>query len=248
MRAAPTTDMGTSDAAPNVQQERVLDAAILLLSREGRDALTTRSVAAAAGVQAPTLYRLFGDKRGLLDAVAAYGYAAYLKGKQKRVPGGDPLDDLRAGWDQHVEFGLTHPAVYTLMVGDPRPDDPSPADAAGRVHLQQKVRALALAGRLKVSEERATALMHASCSGLVLTLISMPEDRRDPGLSALARESVMAAIATGSEGDTLPAKFPVGLAGAAVTLKAVLPGNGPLTPGERALLGELLDRLAVSKK
>ena len=236
----------TADAGPKGQRERVLDAAILLLSREGRDALTTRSVAAAAGVQAPTLYRLFGDKRGLLDAVAAYGYAAYLRGKQDRMGGDDPLDDLRAGWDQHVEFGLTHPAVYTLMVGDPRPGDPSPADAAGRVHLQRKVRALAQAGRLKVSEERATALMHASCSGLVLTLLSMPKNRRDPGLSALARESVMAALATDTLSGATPAAFPAGLAGAAVTLKAVLPENGPLTPGERALLGELLDRLASS--
>ena len=26
-----------------------------------------------------------------------------------------PLADLRAGWDLHVEFGLSHPAIYLLM-------------------------------------------------------------------------------------------------------------------------------------
>ncbi|MGY2894864.1 TetR/AcrR family transcriptional regulator [Deinococcus sp. UYEF24] len=227
------------DALSESQRARVLDAAVVLLTEQGRDALTTRSVAAAAGVQAPTLYRLFGDKRGLLDAVAAYGYGAYLKTKQDGVPGGDPLDDLRAGWDQHVEFGLTSPAIYTLMVGDPRPGEPSAADLAGRAYLERKIRVLAQAGRLRMSEERAAALMHASGSGVVLTLLSVPESQRDLGLSAVARESVMAAIATDR-----PLQRPAGVAGAAVTLKALLSEEAPLTPGERVLLGELLDRLA----
>lgn len=237
----------SADATLNGQRARVLDAAVILLTREGRDALTTRSVAAAAGVQAPTLYRLFGDKRGLLDAVAAYGYEAYLREKQDRIPAVDPLDDLRLGWDQHVEFGLTFPAIYSLMVGDPRPGDPSAADAAGRGYLQRKIRRLAQAGRLRISEERAVALTHASCSGLVLTLLSMPEDQRDPGLSAIACECVMAAIATKARPARSPGQGVPGLAGAAVTLKALLSERAPLSPGEKALLEELLNRLAVSE-
>ena len=233
------------DAVPDGQRERVLDAAIALLAREGRDALTTRSVAAAAGLQAPTLYRLFGDKRGLLDAIAEYGYTTYLKSKQVWSAGTDPLDDLRAGWDQHIEFGLTHPAIYGLMVGDQRPGEPSPADAAGRAYLRRKIHRLAEDGRLRVREDRAAALIHASASGVVLTLLSVPEHQRDLGLSTLARESVMAAIATDPVPEP-PAGGPAaGMAVAAVTLKALLPEEAPLSPGERALLDELLDRLAA---
>jgi AcrR family transcriptional regulator len=58
---------------------RILAAAAALIADGGRDALTTRAVSAAAGVQAPTIYRLFGDKSGLLDAVAELGFAAYLR-------------------------------------------------------------------------------------------------------------------------------------------------------------------------
>ncbi|MBC8122483.1 MAG: TetR family transcriptional regulator, partial [Gemmatimonadaceae bacterium] len=47
---------------------RIVVAAAGLIDSGGRDAATTRAVAAAAAVQAPTIYRLFGDKRGLLDA------------------------------------------------------------------------------------------------------------------------------------------------------------------------------------
>jgi len=43
--------------------------------------VTTRSVALAAGVQAPTIYRLFGDKSGLLDAVVEHGFASYMARK-----------------------------------------------------------------------------------------------------------------------------------------------------------------------
>jgi AcrR family transcriptional regulator len=51
-------------------RDRIVDVAADLLRAEGRTAVTTRAVAEAAGVQAPTIYRLFGDKEGLLDAVA----------------------------------------------------------------------------------------------------------------------------------------------------------------------------------
>src|SRR4051812_37628384 len=96
-------------------RERIVAAPSKLLAKGGRDALTTRAVAAAARVQAPTMYRLFGDKRGLLDAVVAHGIASYLRDKSTRAPLPDPIADLRAGWDLHVAFGLANPAVYALM-------------------------------------------------------------------------------------------------------------------------------------
>ena len=236
------TDPRPEDApeAQEALRPRILSAAADLLNREGRDALTTRAVAAAAGVQAPTLYRLFGDKRGLLDAVAQHGFASYLRDKERAAPRADPADGLRDGWDLQVAFGLAHPAIYALMAGDPQPGGPSPAGAAGYEHLRRKLRALALAGRLRVSEERAALLLHAGCRGLVLTLLSLPEAERDPELSGLARESVLASLVT----DAAPPALP-GPAGAAIQLRAHLPDADRLSPGERALLGELLDRLAA---
>ncbi|MDQ2795770.1 MAG: TetR/AcrR family transcriptional regulator, partial [Actinomycetota bacterium] len=47
----------------------MIDVAARLLQEEGPAAVTTRGVALAAGVQAPAVYRLFGDKDGLLEAV-----------------------------------------------------------------------------------------------------------------------------------------------------------------------------------
>jgi AcrR family transcriptional regulator len=221
---------------------RILSAAAELLVDGGRDALTTRSVAAAAGVQAPTIYRLFGDKSGLLDAVAEHGFATYLKQKKVREFSPDPVENLRAGWDLHVGFGLANPALFSLMYGDPRPGAEPAAAAVGHQILKQRIRDLAVAGRLRVSEERAAYLVRASGCGTVLTLLSMPEDRRDLGLSEVAREAVIAAITMES-----PAFESPGPAAAAIALRAVLPESIPLTGAERHLLEEWLDRLAVSR-
>lgn len=220
---------------------RIIRATADLLARGGRQAVTTRAVAAGAGVQAPTIYRLFGDKDGLLDALAEQGFEAYLGEKVLRPTGRDPLDDLRAGWDQHVGFGLANPALYALMYGDPRPHRESPADAEAFLVLRAHIRRLAEDGRLRVGQEHAVNLVHASGCGTVLTLLAVPGDRRDPELSVLAREAVIAAITTGT-----PAVRASGPVGAAVALRAVLDEADVLTVGERAVLGEWLDRVAAT--
>ena len=117
--------MATSSGT-EAHRERVLKVALALLRKQGRDAVTTRDVAQAAKVQPPVLYRLFGDKNRLLDAVAAYGFTAYIAKKQPPESDGDPVEALRAGWDLHVEFGLSNPELYLLMYADPRPGSDSP--------------------------------------------------------------------------------------------------------------------------
>jgi hypothetical protein len=67
--------------------------------------------------------------------VGEHGFAAYLAEKGVREPGADPVDDLRAGWDLHVGFGLANPALYPLMYGDPRPGAAPPAAIALRAAL-----------------------------------------------------------------------------------------------------------------
>jgi AcrR family transcriptional regulator len=222
----------------------ILSAAIDLLASGGREALTTRSVAAAAGVQVPTIYRLFGDKSGLLNALAEHGFAAYLKEKKKEVRelGKDPIENLRLGWDLHVGFGLANPALFSLMYGDPRPGVVPTAAAVSHQILKRRIRSLAAAGRLRVNEERAADLVRATGCGTVLTLLAMPEDHRDLGLSESAREAVIAAITNES-----PALKSPGPAGAAIALRAVLPDATILSDGERHLLEEWLDRLAANR-
>jgi AcrR family transcriptional regulator len=224
---------------------RIVRAAADLLAEGGRDAVSTRAVAAAAGVQAPTIYRQFGDMRGLLDEVAAFGFQAYLREKTAREAMEDPVEELRRGWDLHVGFGLANPAFYKLMYGDPRPGEEPAAALEGREILRGLVRRVAEAGRLRVGVERAAEMIHASCSGVVLSLIAVDPEGRDPGLSETTREAIMEAITTDAPEGEADGRDRV--ANRAVALKAVLSGTETgLTSGELALLSEWLDRLSYS--
>ena len=226
-------------------RDRIVRAAADLLAEGGREAVSTRAVAAAAGVQAPTIYRQFGDMRGLLDEVASFGFSTYLRDKTSRERAEDPVDDLREGWDLHIEFGLANPALYTLMYGNPRAGVTSAAALEAREILHGLVQRVAEAGRLRVSVERAADMIHAAGMGVVLSLIAAEPEDRDLSLSEMTREAILAAATTDA-----PPEDTAGQAGhdrvssRAVALKAVLPeASGALTPSESSLLSEWLDRL-----
>ena len=220
---------------------RIVAAAVELLDEHGEDALSTRAVSAAAGVQAPTIYRLFGDKDGLLDAVATAGFEAYLAHEVVRESTDDPVADLRTGWDLHVGLALERPALYRMMYTRPRGGIRSSAAHAAFVELAALVHRVALAGRLRVDEGRAAALLHASGSGVALALIASSPEKPDLGLSHASREAVIAAITTDSPSTPHP-----GATGAAVALSARLDGVAALSAAERTLLREWLDRIAAA--
>lgn len=226
-------------------RDRILHTAARLLAEGGRDAVTTRAVSADAGVQPQTIYRQFGDMRGLLAAVASLGFATYLESKRAQETDGDPVAGLRVGWDTHVEFGLANPALYTLMYGDPHPETEFPAAREGREILRGMVQRLAEAGRLRLGVDAAAAMIHAAGVGVVLALIADPDSPAE--LSESVREAILAAIVApevGAPGGHGVTGLEV-VATRAIGLKAVLPdAHGKLTPGETALFAELLDRLS----
>lgn len=216
---------------------RIVAAALDLLTHGGQDAVSTRAVSAAAGVQPPTIYRFFGDKDGLLDAVVTQGFADYLATKTAEPPAADPVDGLRQGWDQHVELGLAKPALYLLMYGRQRAV-PSPAKAAAFDVLGERIHRVAEEGRLRVSESLAAELMHATGSGVTMHLVNTPPELRDLALSATAREAVIAAISTDRPVDRTP-----GPVTAAAALHAALPRIDTLSGNEKALMSDWLDRI-----
>ncbi|WP_033294491.1 TetR/AcrR family transcriptional regulator [Amycolatopsis jejuensis] len=227
--------MNTADKA----REVIVKAATGLLASSGPDAVTTRSVAIAAGVQAPAIYRLFGDKNGLLSAVVEAGIGEYLAAAPAGHACADPVDDLRAGWDLAVEFGLGNPALYTLAYGGPG-DLTSAAFSASMEMLMRRVRRLAAGGLLAVDEGLAVLIIHATARGAVLTALSIPAGLRDPALLTTMREAMIAAVT-----NRRPAVPQSGPAGAARALRASLAGQTTLTAAEVRLLRQWLDRLTA---
>jgi AcrR family transcriptional regulator len=220
---------------------RIVEVAARLLHEHGPAAVTTRGVAEEAGVQAPAIYRLFGDKDGLLDAVAEHVMATYVSGKAAIVRAAsadnvDPLDDLRAGWETQIEFGLANPALFRLL-SDPGRVVHSPAAQAGMRVLESRVHRVAASGRLRVSEQRAVAVIQAAGIGVIQTLLSTPPERRDAGLTQSMYEAVLGQILTDA-----PEPPPRGPMAATVAFRAVAPHLDMLSAAEQRLLAEWLDR------
>ncbi|WP_369166851.1 TetR/AcrR family transcriptional regulator [Streptomyces sp. R28] len=232
-------------------KKRLVAAAADLLVAEGRDAVTTRAVSTAAGVHPPTIYRLFGDMDGLLAATAADGFTRYLKQKSSRAPSADPVDDLRAGWDMHIEFGLGNPAHYLLMYGRPQPGGESDAAKEAQHLLREILERVARAGRLTIPVERAAQMVHGAGMGVTFALLALEPEERDLGVSTQTREAVIAAVTT-TAADTDDNDLPPAPDSAREARRRVLALRSILddipatyTRGERMLLEELLDRAGL---
>lgn len=234
----------TRGATREDTRSRIVGVAARLLQEQGPAAVTTRGVAEAAGVQPPAIYRLFGDKDGLLDAVAEHVLATYVSAKAAVVAAAatqdvDPLADLRAGWDTQIEFGLANPAVFRLL-SDPDRAVPSLAAQAGKRVLASRVHRVAAIGRLRVSERRAVDLIQAAGTGTLQTLLATSPGQRDPGLADAMYDAVLRQIVTDAAGPSDD-----GPLAAAVACRAVAPRLDVLSDAERRLLAEWLERVVA---
>ena len=231
------------DNAKARTRRQILEVAAGILEREGAQAVSTRSVAAAAGIRPASLYQLFGDKDGLLAALAIHAFDSYLAEKHNLPHTGDPVDDMRRGWDIHVDFGLRHPAFYLLMYGTDRPGRRPPAADEAHDLLLKFLDRTAAAGRLRVPSALAAHLCLAAVTGVTLSLIGAPAEDRDPEISARLRDTLIDSITT----DPPPVTDP-GLASRALALDAALTSADgatlPLRPTETALLRDWLHQLA----
>jgi AcrR family transcriptional regulator len=227
---------------------RILQAAAELLQKGGIEAVSTRAVAAAAGVQAPTIYRQFGDKDGLLDAVVRFKLQDYIQKKRllAETPGNDPGDDLRRLWDLHVEFGMKEPDCYVLAYGPSRPEHTLSAAKETIEILTNAIARLADQGRLRMSVERSSVYFRSCGTGFVLTQIGAPPAERDSALSSIMFENMLAAITNDAKHKRRSAPE---VPGRAVALREALRDRNdlPLTAAERDMLAEWLKRLADSR-
>jgi AcrR family transcriptional regulator len=173
--------------------ERIRNAAQLLLQQGGPGSLTTREVCRLAKVTAPTLYHHYGDKDGLLRAVAAVEMQAFFNRKQRMKPSDDPRRDVLRGWDDWIEFAIEHSDLVRAVQ----------ASGASAINMRQageniaeaRLARLAEVVTLEVEIPIGARLLVASANAIVQLLldgISPVEVRR---LSTLLRHRVLEAIA-----------------------------------------------------
>lgn len=219
---------------------RILDSTAALLERLGPEDMSIRDVCQAAEVTTPTVYHHFGDKKGLLRAVSTEGFERYLKAKRQRHTSSDPVADLRLAWENHIGFGLEHPAFYRLMFGVRNAEESRPEQEAHEMLLGLLTR-LAEVGRLRVPPKEAATTIRTAAVGTTLTLLTTPDAPGADKLIDRMREGVFGVVLHDEH-----AADPSGTSELARTLFAALSAREPaaLTMGERGILLELLSKLA----
>lgn len=224
-------------------REKILEAATELLAGASAADVSTRAVCEKAGVGAPMLYRLFGDKAGLLAAVVDRGFERYLASKRAARPSEDPVEDLRSGWDNHMRFALEHPSHYRLMYS---PELTVPPTAAQEAHdlLLGILERCASQGRLTVPPVPAAQMIMSANVGAALSMLTRPEQYADATFSRRLRDAVLDSVTRPADTDA-PSKdnsVPVAAATLAARLRADLPPT--LTAAESALLQQWLRQLS----
>ena len=99
-------------AKRETRREALLRSATDAIRRLGPE-VSMDSMAAEAGITKPILYRYFGDREGLMTAVAGY-FADELVGRLERIVDSSepPGERIRKAIDAYVEFIEADPALY----------------------------------------------------------------------------------------------------------------------------------------
>jgi AcrR family transcriptional regulator len=228
---------------------RLLRAAAELLANSGGSAVSTRQITQLAGVTAPTLYHHFGDKEGLFDAVVAAGFDDYVAGERDFAPSGQPLEDIRRMWDNHVQFGLKQPELYLVMFGNIRPESRPAIVADAEALMEEMLNKAAVSGQLNVPPKEAARSILAANVGVTLMLIAEKAPERNLELSAMTRDAMIFAVSaeqarSNDSDDTGKSSVVV----AAIALNAALQAShsDQLSSSELKLFLEWLHRISTS--
>jgi len=229
----------------DVHLEMLRAAEALLRESPERD-ISTRAVCDAVGVGAPVLYRLFGDKNGLLSAVVDRAFGRHLTSKRAQALSDDPVDDLRSAWDLHIAFALKNQAIYRIAYAPALEEVPAGVEQARQLFLERLVRC-AEAGRLTTTPDEAAQVMMTACTGVAISLISQPAVYGDPALSRRVRDAVLQELLV----DIVPASGHVDdtLNSVALQMAALIRANrAPLTRPEADLMLQWLDAISSTAR
>src|SRR6478672_13881339 len=114
--ALATLTRALADApADDATSTRILDAALELAGASGLRNLTMDDVARRAGVGRMTVYRRFGDRGRLIEALTAREAIAFLARMDAASRPEDPIaDQVAAGFATAIRLAREHPLLNRL--------------------------------------------------------------------------------------------------------------------------------------
>lgn len=169
-----------ADAARN--RTRLLAAAARLVEERGAANLTMDAVAAAASVGKGTVFRRFGDRNGLLQALLDRAEAqlqeSFMTGPPPLGPGADPLERLRAFGPAVLRHETAHRDLYLAAEPEPARRFLVPAFRVRLTHLAMLLRQAGVVGDLEL-------IGHTLMASLDIALVHHQVEQRGMPLKRL---------------------------------------------------------------
>ncbi|MEU3599567.1 TetR/AcrR family transcriptional regulator [Streptomyces sp. NPDC006798] len=170
---------------------RILDACAGLLDETGYEALSTRAVAARAGVPIGSVYRFSGDERALADALAARNldrFARRVADRTATLPPGEWRGLLDAVLDEYPAMRRTVPGFSLVDFGHRMPVGGRPAGTGHALAGRLLPVVAARLGRPADAALRRTVLVAVEAADTVLRLAFRVDGSGDPAVVAETRE------------------------------------------------------------
>jgi len=101
--------------------QRIRDAALHILEKEGPDAVSMRRVARAAGITPMAIYHHFEDRKTLLTRITEHEFARLLECMQARPLKGSAADRVVSVMEGYIDYALERPRLFDYVFVQPRP-------------------------------------------------------------------------------------------------------------------------------
>ncbi|MFI5686399.1 TetR family transcriptional regulator [Streptomyces sp. NPDC051636] len=177
---------------------RILDACADLLDEVGYDALSTRAVALRAGVPIGSVYRFFGNKRQMADALAQRNlerYAEQVTERLKVARRGDWRAAVDAVLDEYLAMKRTAPGFSLIDFGNQIPVGARHSEPNHRVADRLTDLLSGYLGRDPDEALRRTFLVAVEASDTLVQLAFRVDPEGDEAIIAETRELLRAYLA-----------------------------------------------------
>ncbi|MGW0187048.1 AcrR family transcriptional regulator [Streptomyces glaucescens] len=177
---------------------RILDACADLLDEVGYDALSTRAVAERAGVPIGSVYRFFGNKRQMADALAQRNlerYAERVTERLKQARAGDWRAAVDAVIDEYLAMKRTAPGFSLVDFGNQIPVGARQSEPNHRVADRLTALLSGYLGRTVDDDLRRTFLIAVETSDALVQLAFRVDPQGDEGIIGEMREMLRSYLA-----------------------------------------------------
>jgi AcrR family transcriptional regulator len=165
-------------------RQEILEAARDLFVEQGYEAVSMRKIAERIEYSPATIYLYFRDKADLFDNLCADTFQRLVERLESMTGEHEnALSGLRAGLRAYIDFGLEHPAHYTITFMTPNvrhcEHAESKSDCMGERAFGNLVKGVAMcaeAGLLRVNNVELTSqMLWSGIHGITSLLITHPD-------------------------------------------------------------------------